>query len=56
VTFNVGPFRNYLPPLRSLRGQNLSGIILDLATREITLQAFGYDADGVLVSRGRKGD
>lgn len=49
LTFNVGPFRNYLPPLRSLRGQNLSGIILDLATREVTLQAFGYDSAGALV-------
>ncbi len=49
LTFNVGPFRNYLPPLRSLRGQNLSGIILDLATREVTLQAFGYDSAGNLV-------
>jgi poly(A) polymerase len=49
LTFNVGPFRNYLPPLRSLRGQNLSGIILDLATREVTLQAFGYDAQCELV-------
>jgi poly(A) polymerase len=49
LTFNIGPFRNYLPPLRSLRGQNLSGIILDLATREVTMQAFGYDADGGLV-------
>lgn len=48
-TFNVGPFRNYLPPLRSLRGQNLSGIILDLATREVTLQAFGYDPTGLLI-------
>lgn len=48
-TFNVGPFRNYLPPLRSLRGQNLSGIILDLATREVTVQAFAYDADGSLI-------
>jgi poly(A) polymerase len=49
MTFNVGPFRNYLPPLRSLKGQNLNGIILDLATREVTLQAFGYDAGGALV-------
>ncbi|MBM4397450.1 MAG: HD domain-containing protein [Deltaproteobacteria bacterium] len=49
ITFNVGPFRNYLPPLRSLRGQNLSGIILDLATREVTIQAFGYDPHGNLV-------
>jgi poly(A) polymerase len=49
VTFNVGPFRNYLPPLRSLRGQNLTGIILDLATREVTIQAFGYDAGGNLI-------
>jgi len=49
ITFNVGPFRNYLPPLRSLRGQNLSGIILDLATREITVQAFGYDSEGRIV-------
>ncbi len=49
VTFNVGPFRNYLPPLRSLRGQNLSGIILDLATREVTVQAFGYDSHGTLI-------
>ena len=48
-TFNVGPYRNYLPPLRSLRGQNLSGIILDLATREITIQAFGYDREGNLI-------
>ncbi|NOZ01477.1 MAG: HD domain-containing protein [Deltaproteobacteria bacterium] len=48
-TFNMGPFRNYLPPLRSLRGQNLSGIILDLATREITIQAFGYDHEGGLI-------
>jgi len=48
-TFNIGPFRNYLPPLRSLRGQNLSGIILDLATREVTLQAFGYDSHGNLI-------
>lgn len=49
ITFNVGPFRNYLPPLRSLRGQSLSGIILDLATREITVQAFGYDSNGSLI-------
>jgi poly(A) polymerase len=49
LTFNVGPFRNYLPPLRSLRGQNLSGIILDLATREVTVQAFGYDGAGNLI-------
>ncbi len=48
-TFNVGPFRNYLPPLRSLRGQNLSGIILDLATREVTIQAFAYDGEGSLI-------
>lgn len=48
-TFNVGPFRNYLPPLRSLRGQNLSGIILDLATREVTVQAFAYDGEGTLI-------
>lgn len=48
-TFNVGPFRNYLPPLRSLRGQNLSGIILDLATREVTVQAFAYDGEGSLI-------
>ena len=49
ITFNVGPFRNYLPPLRCLRGQSLSGIILDLATREVTIQAFGYSPDGTLV-------
>jgi len=48
-TFNVGPFRNYLPPLRSLRGQNLAGVILDLATREVTIQAFGYDPRGSLI-------
>jgi poly(A) polymerase len=49
ISFNVGPFRNYLPPLRSLRGQSLSGIILDLATREVTVQAFGYAPDGTLI-------
>ncbi len=49
VTFNVGPFRNYLPPLRSLRGQNLTGIILDLATREVTVQAFAYDSQGDMI-------
>lgn len=49
ITFNIGPFRNYLPPLRSLRGQNLSGILLDLATREVTIQAFGYDSSGTLI-------
>ena len=49
ISFNVGPFRSYLPPLRSLRGQNLSGIILDLATREVTVQAFGYQPDGTLI-------
>ncbi|MBP7126355.1 HD domain-containing protein [Myxococcota bacterium] len=49
LTFNIGPFRNYLPPLRSLRGHRLSGILLDLATREVTIQAFGYDAAGDLV-------
>jgi len=48
-TFNMGPFRNYLPPLRSLRGQNLAGIILDLATREVTIQAFGYDHEGCVI-------
>jgi poly(A) polymerase len=48
-TFNVGPFRNYLPPLRSLRGQNLSGILLDLATREVTIQAFAYTPRGELL-------
>ena len=49
VTFNIGPFRNYLPPLKSLRNHNLRGIILDLATREITIQAFGYDVNGTLI-------
>ncbi len=49
IQFNVGPFRSYLPPLRCLRGQNLSGIILDLATREVTVQAFGYDMNLNLV-------
>jgi len=49
ISFNVGPLRSYLPPLRSLRGQNLSGIILDLATREVTIQAFGYQPDGTLI-------
>lgn len=48
-TFNVGPFRNYLPPLKCLRGQNLSGILLDLATREVTIQAFGYTSGGDLI-------
>lgn len=48
-TFNVGPFRNYLPPLKCLRGQNLSGILLDLATREVTIQAFGYTSGGDLL-------
>ncbi len=48
-TFNVGPFRNYLPPLKCLRGQNLSGILLDLATREVTIQAFGYTSSGDLI-------
>lgn len=48
-TFNVGPFRSYLPPLRCLRGQKLSGIILDLATREITIQAFAYSPEGDLI-------
>ncbi len=48
-TFNVGPFRNYLPPLKCLRGQNLSGILLDLATREVTIQAFAYTPDGDLI-------
>lgn len=43
---NVGTFRNYLPPLKSLRGHNLSGIVLDLATREVTIQGFCYDASG----------
>ena len=49
ITFNIGPFRNYLPPLKSLRNHNLRGIILDLATREITIQAFGFDVDGNIV-------
>ena len=49
ITFNIGPFRSYLPPLKSLRNHNLQGIILDLATREITIQAFGYDIDGNLL-------
>lgn len=48
-TFNVGPFRNHLPPLKCLRGQNLSGVILDLATREITIQAFAYSPEGELI-------
>ncbi|MBM4387654.1 MAG: hypothetical protein FJ088_07935, partial [Deltaproteobacteria bacterium] len=43
---NIGTFRNYLPPLKSLRGHNLSGIVLDLATREVTIQGFCYDAGG----------
>ncbi len=49
ITFNIGPFRNYLPPLKSLQNHNLRGIILDLATREITIQAFGYDIEGNLI-------
>ena len=49
ITFNIGPFRSYLPPLKSLRNHNLQGIILDLATREITIQAFGYDSEGNLL-------
>ena len=49
ITFNIGPFRNYLPPLKSLQNHNLRGIILDLATREITIQAFGYDINGTLI-------
>ena len=49
ITFNIGPFRSYLPPLKSLRNHHLHGIILDLATREITIQAFGYDIDGNLI-------
>lgn len=48
--FNIGPFRNYLPPLKSLRNHNLRGIVLDLATREITIQAFGYDIEGTLIN------
>lgn len=48
-SFHVGPYRNYLPPLRSLRGQNLKGIILDLATREVTIQAFAFDDEGCLI-------
>jgi poly(A) polymerase len=43
---NIGPYRNYLPPIRSLRNHGLKGIILDLATREVTIQAFGYDIKG----------
>jgi tRNA nucleotidyltransferase/poly(A) polymerase len=48
-TFNVGPFRNYLPSLKCLRKQKLTGILLDLATREITIQAFAYDSQGNLI-------
>lgn len=48
-TFNVGPFRNYLPPLKCLRGQHLTGILLDLATREVTIQAFAYTPQGDLI-------
>lgn len=49
IKINIGPFRDYLPPLSVLKGQKLSGIILDLATREITIQAFAYDMYGNLI-------
>lgn len=45
----VSPLRTSLPPYRSFRDVELSGIALDLATREVTLHAFAIDRTGQVI-------